>query len=295
MLFVADYSMKGPVQAWIATAILSLLTVFISPVGILLGAVIALIVLRVGLTEGVKATLIAVAITLGFNILINQSYWPGLVAIVEFVLPILFMAAILRNSNDLAKVLTFAITLAGASVVIFYLAVGDATAWWQNLLNQVLLPILEQANVEQDVGQSISQVADILTLLIAMTAVILWFSIILLARWWQGSLYHPGQFREDFYQLKLTKKVALVAVVVALAGIFTDMDMLHSLSSVLMAGFMFQGLAISHHAVNKKGMSQAWLIGIYVLMFLFPQTILILATIGLMDTWMDVRSRWINE
>lgn len=295
MLFVANYTMKGPAQAWIATLLLSLLTVFFSPFGILLGAVISLIALRIGVTEGVKTAIMAIAILLGLNVMVNQSMWPGIVGIAEFVVPVIFMAILLRNTNDLAKVLVVAMGITGVSVVLFFLAVGDATLWWQNLLNHVLVPMLAEAGVQQDISASVDQVADILTLLLAMTAVVLWFSIILIARWWQGTIYYPGQFKQDYYQLRLPMKVAVLAVVVSIAGILSDLDMLHSLSAVLMAGFMFQGLAISHHAVETKGMRQGWLIGIYVLMFLFPQTILILATIGLMDTWMDVRNRWTNE
>jgi len=295
VLFVANYTMKGQMQAWIAVALLSVLTVLLSPFGVLLGAAISLITLRIGATEGLKTGLMAMVILLGLNGFVLDSYWPGILAIIQFVFPVLLLAWVLRNTNDLAKVLSAVMTIAVASVVVFFFIVGDATAWWLSLLNETVLPMMAQANVQQDLSTFVNQIADIMTLLLAMTAVVLWFSIILLARWWQGTLYFPGKFREDFYQLRLSTKLAVVAIVASIAAIATDMDLLHAITAVFMAGFMFQGLAISHHAVDKKSMSNLWLVGIYALMFLFPQTILILATIGLMDTWMDVRNRWTNE
>ncbi len=54
MLGVANYVMKGPMQAFIAILLLSALTVWIAPLGILVGAIISLVTLRIGEIEGLK-------------------------------------------------------------------------------------------------------------------------------------------------------------------------------------------------------------------------------------------------
>lgn len=297
MRFVAEYSMKGPIQAWIATILLSIMMVFFSPFGLLLGAVVALITLRINLLEGFKAMLMATVLCLVINLWVNGSYWPAMVLIMEFILPVWFMASALRLTNDLSKTLALALLMAGLVVLVFHLLVGEPQLWWQQVFEQYLMPVLEQSQVvlEPGVMATLNDVSEMITLLFSLVMVMIWFSTLLLARWWQATLFYPGKFKADFHQLKLPRNIAVLAVLIALAGVFFEMSLLQSLTAVLMAGFMFQGLALFHQAVTKRAMSQAWLVGLYVFMFLFPQTILILATIGLSDTWLDVRNRWINE
>lgn len=294
MLFVANYSMKGPMQALVVTALLSLLTVWFAPFGILLGAVIALVTLRVGVNEGLKTLVTAMVVNLGATIVLTGSTLPSAVAIVEYMMPIWLMALVLRTTNSLVSSLNLAMVLAGFAVISFHLSVGDTVAWWDELIKTILLPVLEQAQVEVPTDL-IANMAEVATMLLAMFAVVLWFSIILLARWWQSALYYPGRFRADFYQLRLPKNLAYLAVVVVLAGLFVQTGLVQDISGVMMAGLMFPGLAIAHHTANVKQLSSVWLVTLYALLFLFPQVILIVATIGLIDTWVDIRSRWSQD
>ncbi|BBN59390.1 DUF2232 domain-containing protein [Hydrogenovibrio marinus] len=294
MLFIANYVMKGQLPAYIATAILALLTVWFGPVGMLLGAVIALVTLRVGSGEGLKVLTAAVAINLVATQAFLGASLPAIVAIVEYMVPVWLMAWVLRSTNSLTSALSLGMLMTGAVVITFHMMVGDTTAWWSNMMNTALLPYVKEAGVEApaDVIATLSEVA---TMLLAMFMVVLWFSILLLGRWWQGRLYHPGQFQQDFYQIRLPKNLAYLAVVLAVAGLVFKSGIVQDLSGVMMAGLMFPGLAIAHHAVAVKKMGNGWLVGLYVLLFLFPQTILILATIGLIDTWLDIKSRWSQD
>lgn len=294
MLFVANYIMKGQIQAYVATVLLSFLTVWFAPFGVLLGAIVAMVTLRIGVNEGVKILIAALAVNLIATTLLLGGVLPGVVSAVEYLLPVWLMALVLRNTNSLANTLNLGMLMAGIAVIVFHFVVGDTTAWWKHLIDQALLPVLKEANVAAP-AELIGNMSQIATMLIAMFMVGLWFSIVLLARWWQSILYHPGQFSADFYQLRLPKNLAYLAVVIAIAGLFVRTGLVQDLSGVMMAGLMFPGLAIAHHAVNVRNMNKAWLMGLYVLLFLFPQTILILATIGLVDTWIDIRSRWSQD
>ena len=291
MLAVASFSMKGAKQAFIATLIFSALTVWLAPFGVIVGALIALVTLRIGVIEGFKTLIVAGATSILLSTTLLGSYWPGLVSIMEYMLPVWIASVVLRNTNSLALSLNAIMMLVGLLVIGFHLMVGDTQAWWMQLYNTQLTPLLEQAGVdfkELDVTQMVSMI----TLLLAIFAVTLWFSIVLLGRWWQSKLYYPGRFREDFYQLSLPKNVAYVTVVFAVLGLVLDgNNLIQDLSSVLMAGLMFQGLAIMHFAVNQRALNTGWLVGLYVLLLLFPQTLLVLATVGLLDIWMNVRVR----
>ncbi len=291
MLGVANYVMKGPMQALIATLLLSALTVWIAPLGILVGAIISLVTLRVGEIEGLKVLAAAVATTLGLTLFMSGSIWPGVVGVIEYMLPIWLLSWVLRNTNSMALSLSLNMLIVGAGVIAFHLVVGDTAAWWQQVFKEFVQPVFEQTGTPfpQAMFEDLTQVA---TMLLAMFVVVLWFSIVLLGRWWQSALYVPGQFRTDFYEIRLPKGIAGLAVFVAVVGLFTQNGLIQDLSGVLMAGLMFQGLAVAHHTVHKRQMSSMWLGGLYVLLFLFPQAVLILATIGLIDIWVDIRNRW---
>ncbi len=286
--------MKGPLQALIATLLLSVLTVWFAPFGLLLGGIIALITLRVGVNEGLKALLLAMIANVGFTTMLMGSIWPGIVTVIEYMLPVWLLSLVLRKTNSLASVIHLAMLMAGVGVVGFYLTVGDPAVWWENLIKTVLEPLMAQAEVTLP-PELATNMAKVATLFLGMFAVMLWTSIIFLARWWQSALYFPGRFREDFYQIRMPKSVAYLAVVIALTGLLVKTGIAQDLSGVMVAGLMFPGLAIVHHAVSVKKMSSGWLIGLYVLLFIFPQMILIVATIGLVDTWLDIRSRWTQE
>jgi hypothetical protein len=291
MLAVASFSMKGAVQAFIATLVFSALTVWLAPFGVIVGALIALVTLRIGVIEGLKTLIVAGSTSILLSTTLLGSYWPGLVSIMEYMLPVWIASVVLRNTNSLALSLNAIMMLVGLLVIGFHLMVGDTEAWWIQLYNTQLAPLLEQAGVDLK-ELDITQMVSMITLLMAIFAVTLWFSIVLLGRWWQSKLYYPGRFREDFYQLRLPKNVAYVTVVFAVLGLVLDgNNLIQDLSSVLMAGLMFQGLAIMHFAVNQRALNTGWLVGLYVLLLLFPQTLLVLATVGLLDIWMNVRVR----
>ncbi|NPA72138.1 MAG: DUF2232 domain-containing protein [Gammaproteobacteria bacterium] len=296
MLAVANYSMKGPFQAIIAICILSMLSVVIAPIGILVGAIIALVTLRISVAEGFKALIWGAVSHVALTVMLSGNYWPGMIAVFEYMLPVWLMSIVLRQTNSLAHTLQFAMIIAGLGVIGFHLIVPNPAEWWLALFNQHVAPALEAAEVvyQPDV---IAELAKMVTMLLAVFAVMLWFSILTLGRWWQSALYHSGQFQSDFYQLRLPKSTAYAAIALAVIGLVSGepTGLVYDLSGVVIVGLMFQGIAIAHQTMSIKQLNKAWLAGLYILLFLFPQTMLILATIGLVDTWVDFRNRWEKE
>ncbi|WP_373017252.1 DUF2232 domain-containing protein [Thiomicrorhabdus sp.] len=293
---IAKFVMKGPMQALIAAVLFSALSVWIAPFGLIVGAVIGLVTLRVGVIDGLKLLVWSMLANVGLTVLMTGSFLPAWISVVEYMLPVWLMAVVLRNTNSLALSLQLAMVLAGLGVVALHLLVPNPAEWWMDLFNQQVKPMLEASGVEYQ-PDAISAFANMVTMLLAMFAVALWFSILVLARWWQGNLYHPGQFQSDFYQMALPKSTAYVAIVLAIAGLVsgTGYGIVYDLSGVMVAGLMFQGLAIAHQTVAVKKLHKAWLVTLYVLLFLFPQAMLILATIGLLDIWINFRNRWEQE
>jgi hypothetical protein len=282
--------MKGQIQAFVATILLAALSVWFSPFGLLLGAVIALITLRVSETEGFKILVVAMLV----NYLITAFYLDNniasMIAIFEYMLPIWLIALVLRKTNSLASAIHLSMLMAGALLVVFHLMVGDTTLWWKNLFDMILLPFMEQTKIEFP-SENIESIAKIATLVMGISAVFLWTSIIFIGRWWQSQLYYPGRFNENFQQLRLPKNVAYFAAVVIVTSLVVKSSIMQDLSGVLMAGLVFPGLAIAHYIIAIKQLKRAWLIGLYIVLIVFPQTIFIAAAIGLLDNWLDIRKR----
>lgn len=289
MLGIANYAMKGPTQAYSLAVLFAILTIWFAPIGILWGALIVLVTLRVGIAEGAKVLAASSIAALGLASLITGSIWPAIVSIIEYALPVWAFAVYLRQTQSLEKTLVAIVGVMAFAIFGFHMAVVNPGAWWLQVLNTTLQPILSEANMDIP-AEALSQFTNMLTFLIGMFMVMLWFAIVLIGRWWQGSLYYPGKFQHDFYRLKLPASLAYAAVALSLLGlIFSDNSLLMDLSGVVMAGLMFQGLAIAHMVLSNQGRSKFWLITLYILIFLVPQTILILATIALLDIWMDFR------
>jgi hypothetical protein len=58
---------------------------------------------------------------------------------------------------------------------------------------------------------------------------------------------------------------------------------------VLVFSYLFQGIATVHRTVGSRGMSGAWLVGMYGLLILMPQMFLFLACLGMLDSWLRPR------
>jgi uncharacterized protein YybS (DUF2232 family) len=59
--------------------------------------------------------------------------------------------------------------------------------------------------------------------------------------------------------------------------------------------YLFQGLASVHRIVNAKKLPQIWLIVMYLLLVFMPQAILIVACLGLVDSWMNREIKSTND
>ncbi|VAW43876.1 hypothetical protein MNBD_GAMMA04-1809 [hydrothermal vent metagenome] len=296
MLGIATYSMKGPMQALIAVSLFSALSVWIAPFGLLVGGIIVLVTLRVSVTEGFKTFAWGALVNVVLTLVVTGAYWPSMLAVMEYMLPVWVMSVILRQTNSLATALQFAMLVAGLGLIGFYLMIPNPSDWWLAQFNSVIAPVLEASGVDYQ-PEMIAKMMNMITMLLAVFAVILWFSILTIGRWWQSELYHPGQFKIDFYQLRLPKSTAYVAIFLAILGLALGEGngLISDLTAIVIVGLMFQGIAIAHHSIAMKKMHKAWLFGLYILLFIFPQTMLILATIGLIDTWIDFRNRWKKE
>lgn len=304
MRALASYIMRGQLQAVTAVtlcAILALVLIPLSwPIGYLSAAGVALVTLVHGTAEGGKTVLAAALIQAVIGMLALGHPALALAFALSLWLPAWLLATVLRLSRSLALSLQVLLLLGLLAVLLIYLLLGEPAQWWQRHITEEVLPALQKAEVELQVGpefgQHLNEAAQLMSgVLVMLTA---WGMVagLLVARWWQSVLYRPGAFAEEFRGLRFGRLTAILAMLMMAVALSTSGLMAELAANLLMVvtGMLaLQGLAIAHALVAALKANHAWLVLLYMmLVFLMPYVFLMVAMVGLIDNWADFRKRF---
>jgi hypothetical protein len=300
MKALAAYIVSGRWQAVLVAVISGVLTILVPPFGgvlnYLAAAVVALVTLHVGVLAGLQIMAIAAAIILLFYQLLGVQAVLALVLVLMLWLPCWMTAAVLQQTNSLAQAMKTA-TLFGVCLLLLVFGVyGNPAAWWMEQLQQVEATLTEAGISFPALAdmQLLQQVSGLMTGVVFASLVIGVIASLLLARWWQSVLVHPGAFRDEFYALRLGNMNGLVTLGIMLIARFTDGTVSEfgaQLAMIMLVPYLLVGLAVIHALLKRKGRGGGWLVAVYVLLAIVPQAALLLAAGGLLDTWIDFRRR----
>jgi hypothetical protein len=220
----------------------------------------------------------------------------ALVLVLMLWLPCWMTAAVLQQTNSLGRALKTA-TLFGVCLLLLVFGLyGNPAAWWLAQLQQVeatlagaglSFPALTDA-------QLLQEVSALMTGVVFASLVIGVMASLLLARWWQSVLVHPGAFRDEYYALRLGHTNGLITLGIMLIARFTQGTVSEfgaQLAMIMLVPYLLVGLAVIHSLLKRKGRGGGWLVAVYVLLAIVPQASLLLAAGGLLDTWIDFRRR----
>src|SRR5690606_362748 len=134
--------------------------------------------------------------------------------------------------------------------------------------------LLEQMGVQLEDTERVQLLARLDQLMIPVLGGVLGATHMLMAlislmigRYWQAGLYNPGGFRQEFHQLRLPVMASIgLLVLVVLARLWPSLAML---SPVASGAWLVAGLALVEGVVGARRAGGGWLIGIYVVLFLF--------------------------
>ncbi|MAA64671.1 MAG: hypothetical protein CL581_07840 [Alteromonadaceae bacterium] len=280
MKALAQFAMRGPLQASVIAAV-STAVPLLSWVG---AAVVGLVMLRLGVSQGLVVGLWALLPALGWS-------WFGNDPTALFVLlQVIVMVAVLRATASWEKTL---LTGSGLAIVASMLL----PVLYPQLINQLVdTGISFYQRYNPDVAKQLGDQLDVLIRQVMNASMVGTFLLIavlvtLLARSWQAGLYNPGGFRAEFHALRLSWPVAVLCVVAMF------MAPLLGLNPVLVswaAGFplLFAGLGLIHGIVGKRKMSVQWLFLFYIaLVLLSPSLMLLLLLLAFVDSWLDFRGK----
>lgn len=207
-------------------------------------------------------------------------------------------AIVLRKHGSWRLVLELAVLFGFIAVVGVHVFLGDVHGWWANHLSIYVGEVSKVTSWKlsaSDTQQLIHRLAPIAT---GVTAFVILFGtwlLLFLARWWQTVLFHPGELRKEFLQVRMGRGLAVI-LVVGFIGVWLKLSFIIDFLPVLLLPFMIGGLSVLHFLVSiKKGLFLL-LILMYIGLFFLPFfVVLLLSSAGYFDAWFDFRKRIIPQ
>jgi hypothetical protein len=265
-------------------------------IGILGSACAGLVFLRQGASAGFKTLLLStLAIALLMALMIGNPL-PAVGVVLVLWLPIAILGLVLRNTRSLAFTTQVAVGFGLVVVLIQYLVLGEPALFWQEYLQPLGQRYVASGLLDQPQSQQlIEQLSVVMCGLVAVVYMLQLLCSLYLARWRQAMLYNPGGFSKEFHQLRVHWLVgaagALALLFLLIPGEHAPVT-LNCIGAVFLGLLLLQGLAVAHGLFKGIKSARLWLVLIYLLLIFMPQMVMALASIGLMDVWIDFRTRF---
>lgn len=290
---LASFIMAGQLQATTVVVGLAVLALVFPPLMLASGAALMLVTARLGGGSGLTLLGLSTLAAVALSQLVSGQPWPGLLFSVLQWVPGFVLALILRVTVSLDRTLQAAVALGIGALALLYLWGPDLTPYWREIVEGYLRPALEQAELPAEtLDQTLSKVVQLMSGAVIASMLVSHTLSLLLARWWQSLLYHPGGFREEFLGLRLGRVAAALSLLLFAGALLSQAPAITALAIVGLVIFFFQGLAIVHNLSARTANPMLWLIGAYVLLMLaLPQMMAALSAMGVLDNFVDIRSR----
>ena len=286
--------MRGPIPAALLAAAFAYAGLMFAPSLIPSAAIVALVVLRHGLVEGLKISVLGAAAVAAMALLTFGKV--GLAAMVSLAPwgPVAAAAWTLGATGSQGRALALLAIFVGAFAATVRQSVPDVDAFWRERLEALGESIKSQGG-QFLTKDEIATFASLVHPATVGTVMLCLVGSLMLARWWQSVLFRPGAFGEEFRVLRLPFWVLPAGAVAALAawqaGSGSDgSSFLGDVGLVMVLLFAVQGLAIAHERVQGLGGRRGWLVGLYIVLGLVPHVaITALAATGVADFAADFR------
>lgn len=278
---IAAFVMRGRLQALVVAVggAGSLLFCWIS------AAVIALITLRKGAGEGIWLFAWAV-LPAGLLFYVFGDSGP-----LTLLIGTLVLALVLRGTVSLALMLLASVALGVVLGVVLLTLGGESLAQLVAMFEQFLSSLEQQASQSEQAVQWARPTALQVAGMLGSGTAVLSVLCVLLARYWQASLYNPGGFGQEFRALRYPAGITALMVLSAF-GLATLGVEYRTWAMILVIPLGFAGLALVHARVAAKGQGTGWLIWFYVAWVLLDPVKLAVVMFAALDSWMNFRERW---
>jgi hypothetical protein len=295
MKSLAGFIMRGPAQAALVAGLTGLVSLLLPLLGLLSSATLALVTLRHGPRYGLVVGGLAGLACLVLCALLLGSPWPTLLIILVLWLPVWGLAAVLRFSRSLSLTTQLAGLVGVSAILLVHALVADPAGYWLALMEPFHAALVKDGVLEGPSAQAVF--AELANWMTGAFAAALLFQLLMglfIGRWWQALLYNPGGFGADFRSFRLHPVFGILGLVlVTLIGFIRGPGLAPDLLLVLSPLWLLQGLAVIHDLHAARRAPVGWLVALYVLLLLLmPHAELMVASLGLVDIWADLRARF---
>jgi hypothetical protein len=284
-------------QAVTAVTVLAVLSLLFPPLSLLSSAGVALITLRKGWTGGSSVFLLSgIAIAVLGGLLFGGYLFMLGYGLVLWI-PVWLISIVLRESGRIELTVEAAALLGVVVVLTVYAAVSDPAGLWQSRVDQILEPLIEQAAADFDAAllmERIGRISHYMTGIMVCGTLVSVLLGLFLGRWWQAALFNPGGFGREFLALRPHGWIAWGSVGMVVAAMFAGggvSEVAWNMVLPMFVLFTMVGVAVLHTAIAYSKAKRVLLILMYFTMLFIPHVLLLIAVVGLTDTWIDWRAR----
>ncbi len=270
----------------------------------------ALVTLRKGVVEGAVMT-IAATLPWIFSFMMASHdpsappllLWTGvIVAVVSNILTWVF-AVLLYRQMTWSAILQVAALVGVLAVSIVHLAYPNIADWWSVQLSGLFTQADSMMSGVLNNGVSTpddSQLEFINIIKHDITgkfvAGILLNAIVqvMVARWWQATLFAPGLLRKELHNIRLSPLAGVLFIVSLVLVYLNNNPAVVDMLPVLYLLFAGAGLSVIHYffALMVSPMRWFWIAVFYVtLLFAMPISMVFVAMVALLDIWLDLRKK----
>lgn len=226
---------------------------------------------------------------LGFTVLNNVFTW--------------IFSVMLRQQMNLSVVIQIAALIGVLAVSIVHLAYPNVTEWWSHQLhnyyanvqsaNSGLFAAATPQSIE-DLNSLIDHFKQYATGYVVMLILVSALSMVILGRWWQAKVFHPGSLKGELHFLRLNQLTGflfIISLVLSYWGNGVVIDMMPIINVL----FFTVGLSLVHYffALMKSKYRLVWLIFFYgILLIGMPVSGVLIVVAAFVDIWFDFRTRF---
>lgn len=291
MKLLVEFIMQGRRQA-MTVAALATFSLFLAWVG---AAVVALVILRVGLTQAMSVIFAALA---------PAAFWAySLHDIGPFatIICAAALAMVLRTSRSWSLTLVMIPIILGLFTLLLIALAPSFVAYMHAVAVEIITTMqahaaeLEPASADRE---SMQQMMDRLQpptelQLMGLFAISQSMTVLLslcLARWWQALAFNPGGFQQEFHQVRLSKLSAMVSVLGLV--LVANVPEYAVWAWLFVVPLVVAGVALVHGLIAQHTKGGHWIILFYLAVAIAPDKLMVLLMLSaLIDSAVGFRTR----
>lgn len=215
------------------------------------------------------------------------------------------LAWMLYNKATWSQVLQLAALIGVFAVSVLHLVYPGVTEWWSKQILQSLLEFKKviiqyhwenTVSLPQDLPTVAAQSAQTASGFTAVFILVVNLLQLIIARWWQASVFQPGLLGFELRNIRLSQLAGLLFVVTLGVLYYYGNSVLTDVLPILVLLFVCAGLSLLHYFFSLMPRSPStvfWLCLTYLVMFYTAGiSMMFLVMLAIFDVWFDVRRRF---